>query len=340
MDDSELRSGGKRIGLALWPTEPVAQLARHAALAEQVGIDSIWVIDSQLLCREVTVTLAACLAATTRLRVATGVTQPSTRHPSVLASAMATLAELSGGRAILGVGTGFSSLRTIGLRQARIAEVETMVATIRTLLDGGRVSFNGTEAQLSWVTAPVRVPIVLAATGPRMTRAAARIGDGVILHQGLSDDLLDRALGWLRDGAAEAGRDPDGIEVSVWAPYCLAADPQEARDRVRSRVAGALATAQPGWFTGAEREAVEQLQARYDVSHHATANTDHAALVPDSLVDRYALAGTAPQIKDRLAALLARRGVHRVILNPQVMGAGARPLPEVLQEFHDQVLAA
>ena len=115
---------GKQLGLALWGTEPAAALARHAALAESIGFDSVWVINSQLLCREVTVTLAAILLATKRIRAATGVTQPVTRHASVVASAMATLSELSDGRAIMGIGTGFSSLRTIGLAQARISDVE------------------------------------------------------------------------------------------------------------------------------------------------------------------------------------------------------------------------
>jgi 5,10-methylenetetrahydromethanopterin reductase len=203
---------GKRLGLALWGTEPVAALVRHAALAESMGFDSVWVIDSQLLCREVTVTLAAILLATKTIRAATGVTQPVTRHASVMASAMATLSELSGGRAIMGIGTGFSSLRTIGLGQAKIAEVETYVGSVRALLRGDPVRFGDTDGSLSWLPAPASVPIVIAATGPRMIRTAGRIADGVILHHGVSPELITRALGWLDGGAAE---------VSCWTPYSL-----------------------------------------------------------------------------------------------------------------------
>ena len=79
-----------RLGLALWGTEPVARLASHARLAEELGFDSVWVIDSQLLCREVYITLAAISAATRKIRFGPGVTQPVTRHSSVTASAMAT----------------------------------------------------------------------------------------------------------------------------------------------------------------------------------------------------------------------------------------------------------
>ena len=326
-----------RLGLALWGTEPVAVLARHAALAESIGFDSVWVIDSQLLCREVTLTLAAILAQTSRLKAATGVTQPITRHPSVMASAMATLAEMSGNRAIMGIGTGFSSLRTIGLPQAKIAEVEAYIATVRTLLRGDAARFGDTEGRLSWLDAPPTVPIVIAATGPRMTRTAARIADGVVLHQGLAPDMVARGLGWVRDGQANRAI-ATRPEVSCWAPYSLADDPAEARDRVRARVAGALMNARPNWFEGVEREAVERLQASYDVGHHASAAPDHAALVPDSLVDRYAVAGTAEEVRVGLMRLLDHPAIDRVILNPQISGAGAPPIDQVLRDLAREVL--
>jgi 5,10-methylenetetrahydromethanopterin reductase len=294
-----------------------------------MGFDSVWVIDSQLLCREVTITLAAILMATKQIQAATGVTQPVTRHASVMASAMATLSELSGGRAVMGIGTGFSSLRTIGLPQAKIADVEAYVATVRSLSRGETVKFADTEASLSWLEAPAPVPIVIAATGPRMIRTAGRIADGVILHHGVSPDLIARALGWL-DGAV--------TEVSCWTPYSLGDDPAEARDRIRGRVAGALMNAKPDWFTGPEREAVEHLQSRYDVSDHAASAAGHAAIVPDSLVDRYAIAGIASEVRDQLRRLLDTQGVDRVILNPQIAGPGAKPLETVLREFERDIL--
>jgi 5,10-methylenetetrahydromethanopterin reductase len=301
-------------------------------LAESIGFDSVWVIDSQLLCREVTIALAAILASTTYLRAATGVTQPITRHASVMASAMATLDEMSGARAIMGIGTGFSSLRTIGLPQAKIAEVEAYIRTVRALLRGEGIDFNGAEARLGWIEQPPNVPIVVAATGPRMTRFAARTADGVILHQGLSPELLGRGLGWVREAERV-------VEVSCWAPYSLGATPAEARDRVRARVAGALMNARADWFDGAERDAVVRLQASYDVGHHASAAPDHAGIVPDSLVDRYALAGTATELREQFTRLLDQPGVDRVILTPQVAGDGAKPLAVVLRELDSDILS-
>ncbi|MGE0418254.1 MAG: LLM class flavin-dependent oxidoreductase [Acetobacteraceae bacterium] len=314
----------------------MAALADHAALAERIGFDSVWVIDSQLLCRDVFITLATILSRTTHLRAATGVTQPFTRHASVAAGAMATLAEMSGGRAILGVGTGFSSLGTIGMRQARIADVKTFVDTTRCLLRGQEAAFdNGVSGRLSWIDGDTGVPIVIAATGPRMTRTAGRIADGVIIHQGLAPDQVERALEWVRQGVPDGGDMP---VISCWAPYSLAADPVEARNRVRARVAGALANARADWFEGAEREAVERLHASYDITHHASASPDHAAIVPDSLIPRYALAGTAEEVRAQLGRLLDQPGLDRIVITPQVVGAGARPLQDVLREFETEVL--
>lgn len=324
-----------KLGLALWATEPVGAMAAHAALAEAVGFDSVWVIDSQLLCRDVFVTLGAILSATKTLRAATGVTQPFTRHVSVAASAIASLAEMSDNRAILGVGTGFSSLGTIGRKAARIADVEAFVDAARRLVAGREADFDaGVSGRLAFGGPGLSVPIVVAATGPRMTKAGARFADGVIVHQGLSPDLLGRALGWVAEGAGD--RRP---EVSCWAPYSMATDPNEAHSRVRARVAGALANVRPDWFDGEERAAVERLQAAYHISDHASASPAHAALVPDSLIPRFAVAGSAEEVRAQLRALMAQPGVDRIILTPQVVGDGARPLGEVLRAFGDEVLA-
>ncbi len=302
-------------------------MAEYAALAERIGFDSVWVIDSQLLCRDVFVTLTAILSRTTTLRAATGVTQPMTRHPSVVAGAMASLAELSGGRAILGVGTGFSSLGTIGRQQARIADVEAFVGTTRALLAGRNATFDaGVQGRLSWVNEPTNVPIVIAASGPRITGLAGRIADGVIVHQGVASAAIDRAMGWL-DGAKP--------EVSCWAPYSLAPTRKKAYDHVRPRVASALATARLDWFEGADRDAVARLKAAYDIAGHASSAPDHAALVPDRLIPDYALAGDPAEVRDNLARLLDHPAIDRVILTPQVTG----PVPDILRDFEKHVLA-
>ncbi|OJW19134.1 MAG: hypothetical protein BGO51_27600 [Rhodospirillales bacterium 69-11] len=340
---ADSRAGHSRqraeIGLALWGTEPALTLASHAALAEQIGLESAWIIDSQLLCREVYVTLAACLARTTTLRVATGVTQPTTRHVSVTASAIATLHEMAPGRAMLGLGTGFSSLRTIGKRAARIDEMEAYTRALHDLLQARTTTFDaGVEAGLSWLTAPTGVPIHLAASGPRMTRRAASIGDGVILLQGIAPELLGRALLWLQEGLEAASRQSDAVEVSCWVPFSLDTDRQCAYARARARVAGALVQANPELFEGEERRTIEDLKQHYEVGDHARAVAAHAASIPDSLVRKFAVAGDAAEVREQLSALRAHSGLDRIILTPQISGEGALPMQDVLRHLGNDVL--
>ena len=118
----------------------------------------------------------------------------------------------------------------------------------------------------------------------------------------------------------------------------MADDPREARDRVRARVAGALMNTNPDWFEGEDRAAVVRLQQSYDVSDHATARPDHAAIVTDSLIARYAVAGTPAEVREQLPRIVSQPGIDRVILTPQVSGDGAMPVTQVLRDLGAQVL--
>jgi 5,10-methylenetetrahydromethanopterin reductase len=328
-----------RLGLAVWGAEPVQTLAANAALAEQVGFESAWIIDSQLLCREVFVSMAACLMRTSTLRVATGVTQPATRHLSVVASAAATLQEMAPGRVMLGFGTGFSSLKTIGKPAARINELEQFSGDLRTLLNGQEVTFSGgVEGRLGWLQQPSAVPIHYAASRPRMTRSAGAYADGVILLQGTAPDLVERGIAWLDEGTEKAGRPAGSVEISCWVPFSLDADRHRALDRVRSRVAGALMQANPDWFQGDERDAIVTLKQQYEVGDHAVASASHSMIVPDSLVRKFAIAGDVQEVREQIQQLRANPRVGRIILNPQIPGPGARPIDQVLRDFGNEVL--
>jgi 5,10-methylenetetrahydromethanopterin reductase len=313
----------KPLGLAVWATAP---------------LDAI--VDSQLLCRDVFVTLTALALGTTRIRLATGVTQPSTRHPAVAASAIAALQELSGGRMIAGMGTGFSSLRTLGLPAAKMSEFEAFVGTVRKLIAGETATFpNGCEARMTWLDAPARVPIFGAASGPKMTRLVGRIADGAILLQGISDAQLDRASRWLSEGAAEARRTAADIEVACWVPLGLDDDPEKARDQVRVRVSGAIMNANADWFEGEERDAVVKVQASYKDFEHAGARADHAQILPDAIVDRYAIAGTPADAARSLGRLMARPDIDHVILTPQATADDTMDLSALLRRLDAGVLS-
>ena len=107
-----------KFDVAILATEPLPDVVRQVQLAERLGYDTAWITDSHLVCRELWVTLGACAAATSRIRLGPGVTVPHSRHVSVTASAVATLHDLAPGRTVLGVGTGGSSAQTMGLSLA------------------------------------------------------------------------------------------------------------------------------------------------------------------------------------------------------------------------------
>jgi 5,10-methylenetetrahydromethanopterin reductase len=336
---SETGAASTPVGLALWGTEPVQTLVSYAQLAEQVGFESIWLVDTQLICRELYVTLAACAAGTERLKLASGVTVPITRHVSVTASGLATLQELSGGRALAGISTGHSALRNIGEKPVRIAELADYVTTVRQLLSAGSARFeSGSEGALTWLTEPALVPLHVAASGPRLTRAAAGMAEGVILLQGAAPDLVDGALDLVQKGLADVGRSANSSETTVWVYVGLDDDRERAQDQVRARVAAVLRMADPARFEGEDRQVVERLRREYDMFAHADSMPAHAALVPEPLLDRYAIAGTPQEVRARIAELTDDERIDRVVVSPIVGASGQSITADFIAAFGAAVL--
>ena len=199
-----------KFDIGILASQPLPVIVRQVQLAESLGFDTAWITDTHLVCRELWVTLTACAAATSRIRLGPGITVPHTRHISVTASAIATLHELAPGRLVLGVGTGGSASETMGLsvaRTARVATLESMAHALKHLLRGESIRLDtGTDARLAWLPQPVDIPLYLAGSGPRMLDAAGRLGDGAIMYSGVAPWLLEAALACVRAGAQAAGR--------------------------------------------------------------------------------------------------------------------------------------
>src|SRR5688500_12637814 len=280
-----------QLDVAIFGNQPVRTLVRQVQLAESLGFSGAWIIDSQLICRELYVTMTACALGTTKIRIGAGVTVPGTRHAAVTASAMGSLAELAPERIVLGVGTGLSSVGTLGLPPARLSALEDLIATSRALLAGRSVGLgNGVQARMTWLDGPLPVPVYVGASGPRVLDLAGRVADGVLLHSGTTPEMIDRGLAAVAAAARGAGRDPAAIDVAVWAPTSMGDDRALARDHVRGRVASALRQAMPVALTDDERVAVNRLRQEYDYFEHASAGARHRALVPERLIDLFALA--------------------------------------------------
>ena len=332
-----------KFDVGILASQPLPVLVRQVQLAESLGFDTAWIADTHLVCRELWVTLAACAAGTSRIRLGPGIAVPHTRHISVTASAIATLHELGEGRVVIGIGTGGSAAETMGLsvgKVARIATLESMAASLRRLL--GRESIrleNGADARLAWLERSPAIPLYLAGSGPRMLDAAGRLGDGAIMYSGVAPWLVEAALGCVRAGARTAGRDPGDLDVAIWAPTSIAPDRALARDHVRGRVASALRHAFPVAWSPEDQAVIDQVRAAYDSYQHASAASKHRLLVTDRFVDLMALAGRPEEVREQVRAIIGVGGVGRIILLPQVPGQAFVEREEVLRLFAEQVMA-
>lgn len=332
-----------KFDLAILANEPLPVIVRQVQLAERLGYDTAWITDTHLVCRELWVTLAACAAATTRIRLGPGVTVPHSRHVSVTASAIASLHELAPGRVVLGVGTGGSSAQTMGLRLEQVGRattLETMAVALRRLLAGDSVRFEtGIDGRLAWLHGAPAIPLYLAGSGPRMLETAGRLGDGVIVYATVQPDVLRPALAHVVVGAKAGGRDLGDLDVALWAPMSVGRDGALARDHARGRVASACRHPLPVRLPEEDEAAMRRVRDGYDAYQHATAGSHHRTLVSDRLVDLMALAGTPDEVREQVGRLRSVPGLSRVIVFPQVPDAGFMAREAILTMFADEVMA-
>ncbi|HET8672928.1 MAG TPA: LLM class flavin-dependent oxidoreductase [Thermoleophilaceae bacterium] len=319
------------VSVGVSPRERLADWADFGAALEDHGVDRIWLIDSQLAMKDVYAGLVAAALKTRRVELGTGVTNLVTRHPTVTAGAIAALAELSDGRALLGLGAGDSAVRGIGARPSRVAEVEAALRFFRAVLAGEPAEWGERSFQLPHATADVRLH--LAVSRPRMCRLAGMVADGAIVMGPAQPDLVAEQVGWVRDGALEAGRDPAEVEISLVATMSVSDDVESALADVRS-----WASAQARLLADVKelpdslerhRGELERAKRAYDFGEHLSTRAGHQQAIGDELVSALAIAGTPEECAARLAALLGV-GVDRLIF--PLMGAGRLQRLETIRE--------
>lgn len=303
-------------------TFPVPGMAGFMAQSlEEAGWDGMYLADTQNLAADVYVSLGQAAAVTGNLRLATGVTNPVTRHPAVTASAIASVQAASAGRAVLGIGRGDSSLGHLGRPPARVADFERYLTRVRGYLHGEEVDLGeGVTSTNRWIadSALPPVPIDVAATGPRVTALAARLGDRVTFAVGADPARLRDAIALVRAEREAAGLDPAGISVGAYVNTVAHPDVERARAVVRggtaafahfSGMAGAPSTDSP------DASVFEALGRDYDVTGHAAATADHATALPDDFIDRFSVAGPVEHCVARLSELV-EAGAERLVLIP------------------------
>ncbi len=229
-----------RFGLRIPPCASATAIAACVRDAERVGFDVAWLPDSQFLWRDVWACLALAATATEKICVGTCVTNLETRHPSVTAAAATTIAEIAPGRVILGVGSGDRAIKTLGMRPTRVADMEERIVAIDALLTGAEVSFGGRSMKLH-TTPPERVPIYLAANGPRMIELAGRRCAGALVLTGFQPEMIAATRAMIERGRGDRQDEP--FDLCVGTICHVTDDPAEAAHVVKPYV---VATVQTG----------------------------------------------------------------------------------------------
>jgi probable F420-dependent oxidoreductase len=327
-------------GVTVLPDPPFSRMIELIQLAEKHGFGYAWTYDSHVLWQESFPVLAIVADRTSTIKLGHMVTNPGTREPTVLASAYATLHDISNGRMIMGIGRGDSARRYIGQQPVRVAEFENALRMIKPFMNGHEVEWNGKELQLKWVRPELpEIEMHVAGYGPKALGVAGRQGDGVIIQ--LADpDIIQWIMETARTAAAEAGRDPAELKCIVSAPSHVTDDLQDARDQVRwfpAMVSNHVQDLIDRYGTDGSavpKALTDYVQARkfYDYDEHSRVGAKHGEFVTDEICDRFCVIGSVDQCSKKLREL-EEIGVDQ--FNIYLMTHGQE---ETLQAYGDSIM--
>ena len=289
------------------PGDRVKLMAELAQAAERLGFHTLWIPDTPLSSKDPYVALTVAALNTQTLLLATGVSNPSTRDLSISVNAISTLDDLSGGRAILGFGNGgHGSANALGYPTPTIAQFRETLERLRTLMRGEEVVVGDT-IRYSVPSVQRRIPIHTAVWGPRMVHLAGELTDGVLMPGEAQKESYARKIQQVRDGAIAAGRDPRGVRINLLLTASPHPDRQVAINKVKPSVAYVALRSPTHWIGEIPSEYAETVRSiRREISYRTGRSRfgSHVDLVPDSLVEYYAIVGTEAECREQLADLL------------------------------------
>lgn len=311
-----------RFGVTTMATEPPDRFRELVHAVDEGGFDELWVCDSSLHARDVYPYLTLVALESRRLAFGPNCTHPYTRHPAITLNAMATLHELSGGRARLAVGAGDRPVTELGYTMAPVAKVREMLGVIR--------AGAGLHVPLS---SPL--PVYVSASGPRMLALGGELADGVLFFSGVHPPCIEFALERICAGAGTAGRDPATLDIGCTVAGSLRDDADLARRECVPMAAWFPQTA-PRYaeLAGVPPEVTRKIRAAYAGGHFDGADGAFGH-VTDAMVERFTVAGPPElwiqRIKDVLA--LGVRHVNVFLLSrdklAMVRDLATRVLPHV-----------
>jgi 5,10-methylenetetrahydromethanopterin reductase len=350
------RAGGSNTGAT-------ADLARGV---EAEGWDGQMFMDSQSLSADPYAQMGAWAAWTERLLLSPGVTNPFTRNLAVSAASIATVQAISGGRAVMGIGRGDSALAYLGYAPVKLAWFETALETLQTLLSGGEVPFEATgttagaapsheglslgarpeAVTLRWLARDLpKVPLDVAATGPKVIAMAARIAERVTFSVGAEVGRMEWAIGVARAAREAAALAPDSVSYGAQVVVVCHPDHDTAMETAM-HMAPPLARFQViqgktvGPADAAMAENMDAIREGYDMRKHSAIHSKErligTSLTPE-FVERFAVVGSPEVCTQRLLAL-RDAGIERLV----VVGPGFYPAEwgEARELFAREVIPA
>ena len=353
--------------MELWTltTSSGRSIAAAAERAETAGWQGLAVVDSQNLAGDSYVALTIAASHSETLGLGTAVTNPVTRHPAVTAGAIASVQLCSGGRATLGIGRGDSSLAHLGRAPARVRTLEKYVATLQAYLRGEAVPFAELDfheraapaveelgladtpntSRLPWIDGSLpKVPVEVAATGPKVIAAAARTADRIMFALGAEPERLLWGIQVARDARKDAGLDPEGISFGAYVNVVTHPD----RGIAHQLVSGGLTTfarfsvmhgSVVGPVSEEQRRVLQGIHDAYDMRQHTRAGSPQSEHLTPEFIERYAVVGSTHDCVNRLQELEAI-GLERLIVLGPGGGADRDGALQAQRHFAEEVLPA
>jgi 5,10-methylenetetrahydromethanopterin reductase len=325
------------------------QCGQEARLAEECGFTHVWVADTQMMAGDPYVCLGLIAQQTQRVKLGTGVAIVGTRIAPVTANSIVTLNQLAPGRIVLGIGTGNTAWRAMGMSPRSLRELREHVRVVRGLLEGGEVQYQHGETQRAirffhqdqgFMNTRDAVPIHIAANAPKAMALAGEIGDGFITSRTTSLEGWQNTWAHVRQGAEQAGRDPGNLYTTLLTTACLLR-PGESYDspRVKAEAGPCAMIALHALYErvqspGAVPEAIRPLFAEYQAfidqqrrrtgdryylelhdGHGLYLQPEEARFVTPEVVRATTMTATPEELVERLQALAAA-GVRQVAFIP------------------------
>jgi 5,10-methylenetetrahydromethanopterin reductase len=311
------------------------RIADFARMAERDGWDGLAVTDSQTNNGDAFCALSVAATVTDRIKLTTSATNAVTRHPSVVAGAIATVHVESNGRAVLGIGRGDSSVRSIGAPLMPLRAFRSALEQIQALLRGDAVAYAESQStRMAWLQTYglPKVPVSVSATGPQTIKIGSVVADRLTFSLGADLERLRWAIELARTTRREAGLDPELLSLGAYVNATVHPDRERARELVRPR----LNTYIRHWTMHAN--ARQTLEVEDEALVERVKRREADGLTEDFL-ERHAVAGPSDYVVGRLKAML-KLGLDHLIVVGYAGGVDADALADGSARFGAEVLPA